>query len=106
MRQALVCLLLAAGSIGPAHAQWSIDAQKCADGGFMGLDLAIDYCTRAIKSGTLSNRSLAIAYYNRAVAWHRKRRYDRAIADFDEAVRLQAIASVDDRTRAGAFSAR
>ena len=101
-------LLLAAGlaSATAARAQWSVDLQKCADGGFMGLDLAIDYCTRAIKSGTLSDRSLATAYYNRAVAWERKRRYDRAIADLDEAIRLQAIRPEDTSVRAGTYAAR
>ncbi len=89
-----------------AQAQWSVDLQKCADGGFMGFDLAIDYCTRAIKSGTLSERSLANAYYNRAISWERKRRYDRAIADLDEAIRLQAIGPEEDSVRAGTFAAR
>ena len=72
----------------------------------MGFDLAIDYCTRAIKSGTLSNRSLASAHYNRAISWERKRRYDRAIADLDEAIRLQAIRPEEDSERAGTFAAR
>ena len=89
-----------------ARAQWSVDLQKCADGGFMGLDLAIDYCTRAIKSGTLSDRSLASAYYNRAFAWERKRRYDRALPDLDEAIRLQAIRPEESSVRAGTFAAR
>jgi tetratricopeptide (TPR) repeat protein len=89
-----------------ARAQWSADLQKCADGGFMGFDLSIDYCTRAIRSGNLSDRSLASAYYNRAVAWERKRRYDRAIADLDEAIRLQAIRPEEDSLRAGTFAAR
>ena len=101
-------LLLAAGLAGAttARAQWSIELQKCADGGFMGVDLAIDYCTRAIKSGTLSDRNLANAYYNRAVSWERKRRYDRSLADLDEAVRLQAIRPEEDSVRAGSFAAR
>jgi tetratricopeptide (TPR) repeat protein len=104
----LLQLLLFIGLAGAtaARAQWSVDLQKCADGGFMGLDLAIDYCTRAIKSGTLSDRSLANAYYNRAVAWERKRRYDRAITDLDEAVRLQAIRPEESGVRAGIYAAR
>src|SRR6185436_19930824 len=99
---------VAAGLAGAtaARAQWSVDLQKCADGGFMGFDLAIDYCTRAIKSGTLSERSLANAYYNRAVSWERKRRFDRAIADLDEAIRLQAIRPEESSVRAGAYAAR
>lgn len=72
----------------------------------MGFDLAIDYCTRAIKSGTLSERSLANAYYNRAVSWERKRRFDRAIADLDEAIRLQAIRPEESSVRAGTYAAR
>jgi len=72
----------------------------------MGFDLAIDYCTRAIKSGTLSERNLASAHYNRALSWERKRRYDRAIADLDEAIRLQAIRPEESSARAGTYAAR
>src|SRR5712692_2915614 len=65
-----------------------VELQKCADAGFMGIDFAIDNCTRAIKSGELSPRNLAAAYYNRAVWWSRKRAPDRALADLDESIRV------------------
>src|SRR5712692_965189 len=73
---------------GAAHAQWMVELEKCADPGFMGIDFAIDNCTRAIKSGALSPRSLAAAHYNRAVWWSRKRAPDRALADLDESIRI------------------
>jgi tetratricopeptide (TPR) repeat protein len=40
------------------------------------------------------------------VAWERKRRYDRAITDLDEAVRLQAIRPEESGVRAGTYAAR
>lgn len=62
--------------------------QKCADG-FLGYELALEYCTRAIKSGDLSNDSLAIAHYNRGSIMSRRRNgMDKAIGDFDEAIKL------------------
>ena len=47
--------------------------------------------TSARRSGSI--RSYANAYVNRGLAWHFKRDYDRAIADFDEAIRLDPKAT-------------
>lgn len=80
------CLILAWTGAGSAHAQGYSFLAKCADT-FLGLELAIDYCTRAIKSGELSAESLAVAHYNRGAYWSRRRGYDLAIADFDEVLR-------------------
>ncbi len=88
LAHALRCLLFACGfTAGTAHAQGYVFLQKCADT-FLGLELAIDYCSRAIKSGDLAAESLAIAYYNRAASLSRRKAFDRAIADFDESIRL------------------
>ena len=82
---ALLASLIATG----AQAQGYVFLQKCADG-FLGLELAGEYCTRAIKSGELSAESLAVAHYNRGAALSRRRAFDPAIADFDESIRLNA----------------
>ena len=80
----LACLL----AWGPVQAQGYSFLQKCADT-FLGLELALDYCTRAIKSGDLSAEGAAVAHYNRGAILSRRRNgIDRALADFDEAVRL------------------
>jgi tetratricopeptide (TPR) repeat protein len=45
-------------------------------------------CDRVIESGKLKGNALASAYYNRALARLEMGQYDRAIADFDESIRL------------------
>ena len=46
-------------------------------------------CTRAIAAGRLSNETLSITFYNRTTnRWLDKRDYDRVIADYNEAIRL------------------
>ena len=52
-------------------------------------DIAIRACTRAIKSGRWKGRNLAWAYSNRGLAYQRKGEHDRAIADYDKAIKLQ-----------------
>ena len=56
-------------------------------------DTAIRGCSRIIKSGRLfgkpiSKKHHAIVYSNRGIAYRKKGQYDRAIADFDTAIKL------------------
>ena len=87
MKQALAALLvglfLAAGSI-PAAAQ---DTQTCAKSSG---DEAIAACTRAIDSGRHKGETLATLYYNRGWEYDEKREYERAIRDYDRAIRINA----------------
>ena len=83
---ALVFMLFALGEA--AWAQWSEDAQKCAEHAQTNPDLALQYCSRAIQSGQLSTGNLAGTFYNRGNAYGRKGDYDRAIQDYDQAIRL------------------
>lgn len=53
-------------------------------------DVAIAACTRAIKSGRYKGHSLATKYVNRGVEWKLKKDYGRALADYNEAIRLDA----------------
>ncbi|HYB73596.1 MAG TPA: tetratricopeptide repeat protein [Candidatus Sulfotelmatobacter sp.] len=64
----------------------SDDARKCLEE--KNVDLAIHYCTRAIRSGQLSDQELASAFHGRGIAYGRTGDYDRAIQDFDQALRL------------------
>jgi len=101
-------LLFVAGLAGPAAA-WAqplVWLDKCTNGSFMGLDLAIDYCTRAIKSGELSNRNLGTAYHNRAMAYFKQGRLDLALRDYDETVRLDEIKGEPPHLRAITFFSR
>jgi lipoprotein NlpI len=61
-------------------------------------DVAVVACTRAIASGRYRDDALAVLYNNRGVAYHEKADVgrgfliddlDRAIADYDEAIRLE-----------------
>ncbi len=56
-------------------------------------EASIRACTKIIKSkrvfGTrISKKDLAIIYINRGAAYYYKGQYDRAIADFDQAIKL------------------
>lgn len=81
----VLCLvpLLAAPVLGQNAV--SDDMDKCYK---LSGDPAIDACTRAIDSGQLNQSNLAIMHYNRGCEWNNKMEPDRAIADFDEAIRL------------------
>src|SRR5262245_47707481 len=73
---------LVTGFAGPAAARE--DAWQACIGGDVYLKLSA--CTHIIPS--LSERNRVVAYYNRGLAHHQKADYDRAIRDFDEAIRL------------------
>jgi tetratricopeptide (TPR) repeat protein len=50
-------------------------------------DVAIAACTRAIESGKYKDHALANKYNNRGVEWKLKKDYDRAFADYSDAIR-------------------
>jgi lipoprotein NlpI len=54
-------------------------------------DLSIDYCTQAIQKGELSDQELAILFSNRGLAYYNKKDYERAVQDYDQAIRLGLI---------------
>ncbi len=68
-------------------ASWNQDAATRADSSSTA-DQRMTACTRAITSGQLSAKELANAYHNRGHAFQSKKDYDRAIADYSEAIRL------------------
>ncbi len=51
-------------------------------------DIAIGGCTALIQSGRESDRNLAVSFFHRGRAYFRMQEYDRAVQDFDEAIRL------------------
>ena len=63
------------------------------------LDLRIDACTSVIQSKGLSQDRLAIAFQNRGIAYLGKGDTDRAIQDYDQAIKL-------DPKYANAFNSR
>ncbi len=91
MRRAAILfrLILSAGLavfISPIRAQTTEDLESCYRESDP--DLGINYCTRAIDSGQLPASNLTIAFTNRGNAYNYKGEYDRAIQDFDQAIRL------------------
>jgi tetratricopeptide (TPR) repeat protein len=80
---AIAALVLASAAASRAVA--ADDAAICADETG---DVAIAACTRAIKSGRYSGHALATKYTNRGAEWNNKQDYDRAIADLDQALKL------------------
>jgi tetratricopeptide (TPR) repeat protein len=84
-----ILLLLAAT---PALAQAADDAEECLNLGRTeadaGSDRRIEVCTRAIESGALAQEKLAATLGARGAAYLRKGDLDRAIADYDAALRL------------------
>jgi lipoprotein NlpI len=83
-RACAVAVLLAAAT---AHGQSVDDAERCAT--ITGNpDLAIKHCTQAIESGKLSGNALAQIHYSRGIEWAAKGDLERAIADYDAAIRI------------------
>ena len=84
---ALVVLLLGAW-IQTAEADFSQEVRQCDFGGDHP-DIRIFACTRNIQSGRFIGKNLAIAFTNRGLAYKSKGLWDRAIADYDAAIRLK-----------------
>ena len=51
-------------------------------------DLQISGCTASIQSGRYGDQDLAVVYSNRGEAYNNKSQHDRAIQDFDQAIKL------------------
>jgi tetratricopeptide (TPR) repeat protein len=51
-------------------------------------DIAIGGCTELIQSGWETDRNLAVSFFHRGRAYFRMQDYDRAVQDFDDAIRL------------------
>jgi tetratricopeptide (TPR) repeat protein len=66
-------------------------------------DPAIAACARIITQGKESRANLAITYGNRGRSYSRKKDYDRAIADYDQAIKLNPKAETPLYNRALAY---
>jgi Tfp pilus assembly protein PilF len=81
--RALACLVLVIGLIGPARADDRIDCR-----GSGAPETVIASCTRVIGAGGVQGGQLADLYVARARAYRAQADLDHAIADFDEAIRI------------------
>ncbi|HTS40961.1 MAG TPA: tetratricopeptide repeat protein [Xanthobacteraceae bacterium] len=66
--------------------------------------LRIDGCTATILSDRYSGRELAAIYYHRGIAYAKKGQYDRAISDFDHAIRLDPDSTYAFNNRGAAYA--
>lgn len=91
IRAAAVGFAVAAGAFlnGPVRAEIQQQWDWCQGEGGVAKDVQIRACTVLIYSGTLAEKDLAWAYYNRGVSYGESRDYARAIHDFDESIRLE-----------------
>jgi tetratricopeptide (TPR) repeat protein len=71
-----------------AGAEPSDDQRQCAASTGVSPDQKLTSCTAVIAAKQETPQNLAIAFTNRGNAYVNKRDLDRAIADFDEAIRL------------------
>jgi tetratricopeptide (TPR) repeat protein len=71
-----------------ATAQLSSHWRACTGNPDIDWDTQIKNCTALIQSPTEPKENVAVAFYNRALAYENKEKYDLAIADFTEAIRL------------------
>jgi lipoprotein NlpI len=73
----------------PAAAQHSQKWASCVNqGGAFSADQRINSCSSIIQSGRETGRNLAVVYYSRGLAYYDKGDDDRAIAEYNEAIRL------------------
>jgi tetratricopeptide (TPR) repeat protein len=72
------------------------DRETCTDS--LRRDVAIAACTRAIASRQYTTQNVAPLYTSRGVAYGAKGQHDRAIQDFEKAIRLDPNFAQRDRT--------
>ena len=97
----LAILLLTAGP--PlAQADFSRNIQRCISDDIHP-DIRIAACTRNIQSGRFVESNLAVAFMNRGLAYKHKGQWDRAIADYSEAIRLKSDSAQVYNNRGNAF---
>ena len=89
-KMAFIAALLAAvivAAAAPARAdELRINAYRCSSA--IDPDLKIGACNWPLNSGRLFEKDIPTAFSNRGNAYDDKGQYDRAIRDFDEAIRL------------------
>jgi tetratricopeptide (TPR) repeat protein len=108
-RRNLRVIAVALGCIGggfalvPAVAQSDQQVRWCNGDDHATPDLMIKGCTALIRSEKFSGQDLAIAFTNRGSAYDDKRDEDRAIADHDQAIKIDPTLDLAFNNRANAY---
>ena len=85
----------------PAAPLWADDWDSCMR---TSGDESISVCTRAITSGRWRGANLARAYNSRGYAYDDKGEYDRAIDDYDQAIKLDPKYAAAYRNRCATYN--
>ncbi len=94
------CLLLGAAMAAMGQSRQD-DLNKCQS---VDPDTRIAGCTALIQAGQDTTENLSVIYNNRGTAYERKREYDRAIQDYNEAIRLSPNYAYTYRNRGLAYN--
>ena len=89
IRAAGLAILFVAAWTEMTQADFSENIRRC-DSDDSHPDIRIAACTRNIESGRFTGQNLAVAFTNRGLSYKRKGQWDRAIADFSEAISLKS----------------
>ena len=87
-----------------AEAQFLQEWRWCAGQDGASPELAVKGCTAVIQSGRETKANLAVAHYNRGTAYRLEGWSDRAIQDYDQAIRLEPTYAVAYNDRGTAYS--
>jgi len=87
-RFALAVIAAALMMASSAQAQLSPNWKGCTGNPDVEWKQQIDRCSELIDAGAESRQNLAIAYYNRALAYENLDNYAKAVADYSEALAL------------------
>uniref|UniRef100_A0ABS3MSH6 Tetratricopeptide repeat protein n=1 Tax=Bradyrhizobium quebecense TaxID=2748629 RepID=A0ABS3MSH6_9BRAD len=103
---AATAALLVASRLSPALALTDEDWDSCARAAEFSSDRPIQGCTAVIKAGERILGQLVAAYNNRGLAFRSNGEIDRAIADYDQAIRLMPDYHVAINNRGVALMAK
>ena len=84
----IVLVLFAPVFCEPAVAQTQQQLDWCDHKNGATPDLLIEGCTAVIQAGKYTGKGLAFAFNNRGIAYQTKGQYDRAVQDYDQAIKL------------------